>query len=87
MRRKLDLAISLIANSLIIFLDEPTTGLDLHSRREPWNIVRRLADNGVTILLTTLYLDEAGLFADTAAVLHNGVIVEEQRHSTICLCN
>jgi len=77
MRRKLDLAISLIANPAIIFLDEPTTGLDPRSRRELWRIVKDLAQDGTTILLTTQYLDEADQLADTVAVLHNGVIVAE----------
>lgn len=77
MRRKLDLAISLIASPAIIFLDEPTTGLDPRSRRELWQIVKDLASEGTTILLTTQYLDEADQLADTVAVLHNGVIVAE----------
>lgn len=77
MRRKLDLAISLIANPAIIFLDEPTTGLDPRSRRELWEIVKDLASEGTTILLTTQYLDEADQLADTVAVLHNGAIVAE----------
>lgn len=77
MRRKLDLAISLIANPAIIFLDEPTTGLDPRSRRELWQIVKGLASEGATILLTTQYLDEADQLADTVAVLHNGIIVAE----------
>lgn len=77
MRRKLDLAISLIANPAIIFLDEPTTGLDPRSRRELWQIVKGLASEGTTILLTTQYLDEADQLADTVAVLHNGTIVAE----------
>jgi len=77
MRRKLDLAISLIANPSIIFLDEPTTGLDPRSRRELWQIVKGLASEGTTILLTTQYLDEADQLADTVAVLHNGIIVAE----------
>jgi len=77
MRRKLDLAISLIANPAIIFLDEPTTGLDPRSRRELWEIVKGLAKDGATILLTTQYLDEADQLADKVAVLHNGVIVAE----------
>lgn len=77
MRRKLDLAISLIANPAIIFLDEPTTGLDPRSRRELWEIVKSLAKDGATIFLTTQYLDEADQLADKVAVLHNGVIVAE----------
>lgn len=77
MRRKLDLAICLIANPSIIFLDEPTTGLDPRSRRELWRIVKDLANNGTTILLTTQYLDEADQLADTVAVIHAGKIVAE----------
>lgn len=83
MRRKLDLAISLIAKPSIIFLDEPTTGLDPRSRRELWNIVKDLAREGTTILLTTQYLDEADQLADTVAVLHNGIIVAEDTPSKL----
>lgn len=77
MRRKLDLATSLVAHPSIIFLDEPTTGLDPRSRRELWRLVQDLANDGTTILLTTQYLDEADQLADTVAVLHKGKIVAQ----------
>jgi ABC-2 type transport system ATP-binding protein len=75
MRRRLDLAASLIAAPPVIFLDEPTTGLDPRSRRALWGIVRGLADHGATILLTTQYLEEADALADEIAVLDHGQIV------------
>jgi ABC-2 type transport system ATP-binding protein len=75
MRRRLDLAMSLMGQPRIIFLDEPTTGLDPHSRREMWQVIRNLVADGVTIFLTTQYLEEADQLADRIAVLHNGKIV------------
>ncbi|WP_062993068.1 ABC transporter ATP-binding protein [Nocardia anaemiae] len=77
MRRRLDLAMSLMGRPRIIFLDEPTTGLDPRSRRELWQVIRRLVADGVTIFLTTQYLEEADQLADRIAVLHNGNIVAE----------
>jgi ABC-2 type transport system ATP-binding protein len=77
MRRRLDLAISLIARPELLFLDEPTTGLDPRSRDQLWSAVRGLADEGVTVLLTTQYLAEAERLADSVAVLHEGRIVAE----------
>ncbi|GGU61201.1 daunorubicin resistance protein DrrA family ABC transporter ATP-binding protein [Streptomyces albospinus] len=78
MRRKLDLAMTLVGNPRIIFLDEPTTGLDPRSRRTMWEIIRGLvADDGVTIFLTTQYLDEADQLADRIAVLDHGKLVAE----------
>ncbi|MEU9502167.1 ATP-binding cassette domain-containing protein [Streptomyces sp. NPDC048196] len=78
MRRKLDLAMTLVGNPRIIFLDEPTTGLDPRSRRTMWDIIRGLvADEGVTIFLTTQYLEEADQLADRIAVLDGGKIVAE----------
>ncbi len=77
MRRKLDLAMTLIGNPQIIFLDEPTTGLDPRSRRTMWNIIRELVADGVTIFLTTQYLDEADQLADRIAVLDQGHVVAE----------
>src|SRR5690606_35988614 len=59
MRRRLDLALSLVRNPMVVFLDEPTTGLDPRSRLELWSDIRALAEDGVTVLLTTQYLDEA----------------------------
>ena len=72
MRRKLDLAMTLVGNPQIIFLDEPTTGLDPRSRRTMWEIIRQLVADGVTIFLTTQYLDEADRLADRIAVLDQG---------------
>jgi ABC-2 type transport system ATP-binding protein len=77
MRRRLDLAMTLVGNPSVIFLDEPTTGLDPRSRRTMWQIIRELATDGVTILLTTQYLDEADELADYVAVLDHGRIVAE----------
>jgi ABC-2 type transport system ATP-binding protein len=77
MRRRLDLAMTLVAKPRLIFLDEPTTGLDPRSRRTMWKIVRELLGEGVTILLTTQYLDEADELADRIAVLDRGRIVAE----------
>jgi ABC-2 type transport system ATP-binding protein len=77
MRRKLDLAMTLVGDPQIIFLDEPTTGLDPRSRRTMWSIVRELVAGGVTIFLTTQYLDEADQLADRIAVLDRGRLVAE----------
>lgn len=77
MRRKLDLAMTLVGNPRIIFLDEPTTGLDPRSRRTMWDIVRQLVADGVTIFLTTQYLDEADRLADQIAVLDQGRLVAQ----------
>ena len=77
MRRRLDLAMTLVDQPRVIFLDEPTTGLDPRSRRAMWQITRQLAAAGVTILLTTQYLDEADQLADRIAVLDQGRIVAE----------
>lgn len=75
MRRRLDIAMSLIGNPQVIFLDEPTAGLDPEARSEVWDAVRELAEHGTTVLLTTQYLDEAEQLADRIAILHNGRIV------------
>ncbi|MBX7266426.1 ATP-binding cassette domain-containing protein [Micromonospora sp. Llam7] len=75
MRRKLDLAMTLVGNPDIIFLDEPTTGLDPRSRRTMWSIVRELVAEGTTIFLTTQYLEEADQLADQIAVLNEGRLV------------
>ena len=77
MRRRLDLAMTLVGSPRVIFLDEPTTGLDPQSRRTMWASIRRLVADGVTILLTTQYLDEADHLADRIAVLDHGRIVAE----------
>jgi ABC-2 type transport system ATP-binding protein len=75
MRRRLDIAMSLIGSPPVIFLDEPTTGLDPEGRTEVWQAVRELADGGTTVLLTTQYLDEAEQLADRIAILHQGRII------------
>ena len=76
MRRRLDIAMSLIGNPPIIFLDEPTTGLDPQARIEVWQTVKGLAKGGTTVLLTTQYLDEAEQLADRIAILHKGTIIQ-----------
>jgi ABC-2 type transport system ATP-binding protein len=75
MRRRLDIAMSLIGDPPVIFLDEPTTGLDPEARIEVWQVIQSLADNGTTVLLTTQYLDEAEKLADRIAILHQGTII------------
>jgi ABC-2 type transport system ATP-binding protein len=77
MRRRLDLAMTLVGSPRVIFLDEPTTGLDPRSRRTMWDSIRELVAGGVTIFLTTQYLDEADHLADRIAVLDHGRIVAE----------
>ncbi|WP_460889366.1 ABC transporter ATP-binding protein [Promicromonospora xylanilytica] len=75
MRRRLDIAMSLIGDPPVIFLDEPTTGLDPQARIEVWDAVKELARGGTTVLLTTQYLDEAEQLADRIAILHQGRII------------
>jgi ABC-2 type transport system ATP-binding protein len=75
MRRRLDIAMSLIGSPPVIFLDEPTTGLDPQSRIEVWHSIKELARRGTTVLLTTQYLDEAESLADRIAILHEGRII------------
>src|SRR6478735_3407741 len=75
MRRRLDLALSFVVAPEILFLDEPTPGLDTRSRRELWEVIRTLADAGTTVFLTTQYLEEADQLADRIAVLDGGRIV------------
>ncbi|WP_448623691.1 ATP-binding cassette domain-containing protein [Geodermatophilus sp. URMC 64] len=77
MRRRLDLAMTLLGEPRLIFLDEPTTGLDPRSRRELWQVVRELVADGVTVLLTTQYLEEADELADHVVLLDAGRIVAE----------
>jgi ABC-2 type transport system ATP-binding protein len=77
MRRKLDLAMTLVDRPEIIFLDEPTTGLDPRSRRTMWDIIRELVSDGVTIFLTTQYLEEADRLANRIAVLDRGQLVAQ----------
>ncbi|MQA97885.1 MAG: ATP-binding cassette domain-containing protein [Streptosporangiales bacterium] len=75
MRRRLDLAASLVGRPTVLYLDEPTTGLDPHSRNELWDIVRDLIGDGVTVLLTTQYLEEADQLADDIAVIDHGKVI------------
>jgi len=77
MRRRLDIAMSLIGDPAILFLDEPSTGLDPQARLEVWRTVRELAGRGTTVLLTTQYLEEAEHLADHIAILHEGRIIVE----------
>ncbi|WP_017578828.1 daunorubicin resistance protein DrrA family ABC transporter ATP-binding protein [Nocardiopsis valliformis] len=77
MRRRLDLAMTLMGGPRLIFLDEPTTGLDPRSRRDMWQIIRDLVADGVTVFLTTQYLEEADQLADRIAVLDHGRIVAQ----------
>jgi ABC-2 type transport system ATP-binding protein len=75
MRRRLDLAMSLVGTPPVLFLDEPTTGLDPEARLEVWNMVKELANGGITVFLTTQYLEEAEQLADHIAILHEGKII------------
>ncbi|MFJ5274351.1 ATP-binding cassette domain-containing protein [Streptomyces sp. NPDC088358] len=77
MKRRLDIAMTLVGSPRIIFLDEPTTGLDPRARHNMWQIIRALVSDGVTVFLTTQYLDEADELADRIALLHDGKIVAE----------
>lgn len=74
-KRRLDLALALTSRPEVLFLDEPTTGLDAEGRQETWELVRALRDNGTTVLLTTHYLEEAEALADRLAIMHQGRIV------------
>lgn len=75
MRRRLDLAAGLVTTPEVLFVDEPTTGLDPQARREIWHAVRALADDGVTVLLTTQYLEEADELADDVVILRDGRVI------------
>ncbi|MEV6399570.1 ATP-binding cassette domain-containing protein [Streptomyces sp. NPDC051907] len=79
MRRRLDLAASLVGRPQVIYLDEPTTGLDPHARNEVWDVVRQLVNDGSTVLLTTQYLEEADQLADSITVVDRGRVVAEGR--------
>ncbi|WP_211658997.1 ABC transporter ATP-binding protein [Phytoactinopolyspora halophila] len=76
-RRRLDLALAVLGRPEVLFLDEPTTGLDPESRQNTWRLVRRLLEGGTSVLLTTHYLDEAETLADRLAIMHEGRIVRE----------
>ncbi|NGZ76640.1 ABC transporter ATP-binding protein [Saccharibacillus alkalitolerans] len=77
MRRRLDIAMSLTGSPAIVFLDEPTTGLDPEARLEVWKLVKQLAESGTTVFLTTQYLEEAEQLADRIAILHQGRIIAD----------
>jgi len=83
MRRRLDLALSLVFPAPVVILDEPTTGLDPRSRNALWTAIRELADEGTTVLLTTQYLEEADQLADRVALLHRGALVAEGAPDTL----
>src|SRR4029077_11726902 len=77
MRRRLDLAAALVAKPPVLFLDEPTTGLDPRSRLTMWEVIESLVSEGTTVLLTTQYLDEADRLADRIAVVDHGVVIAQ----------
>jgi ABC-type multidrug transport system ATPase subunit len=77
MRRRLDVAASLVQKPPVLFLDEPTTGLDLQSRQELWNTIRTLVKEGTTVILTTQYLEEADQLADDLVVIDHGRIIAQ----------
>jgi daunorubicin/doxorubicin transport system ATP-binding protein len=77
MRRRLDIAASIIVTPDLLFLDEPTTGLDPHSRNQVWDFIRTIVRGGTTVLLTTQYLDEADQLADRIAVIDRGKVIAE----------
>jgi ABC-2 type transport system ATP-binding protein len=83
MKRRLDLALALVHDPMILFLDEPTTGLDPQSRAALWDEVRRLAEEGVTVFLTTQYLEEADVLADRVGIIDHGKIVAEGTPSAL----
>ncbi len=83
MRRRLDLAAALVHRPPVLFLDEPTTGLDPHSRRELWGVIEELVGEGTTLLLTTQYLEEADRLADRIAVIDDGRVIAEGTSSEL----
>jgi ABC-2 type transport system ATP-binding protein len=82
-RRRVDVALGIIGNPELVFLDEPTTGFDPEARRQFWGLIKSLAEEGTTILLTTHYLDEAEALADRVAVIARGQIVAEGTPQTL----
>ena len=77
MRRRLDIAMSLMGKSPVVFLDEPTTGLDPQNRLAMWDIIKSMTNTGITVFLTTQYLDEAEYLADHVTILHEGTIIAD----------
>ena len=86
MKRRLDLGLSLVNSPEVLFLDEPTTGLDPGSRRVLWDEIKRLRDSGVTIILTTQYLEEADELADRIAIIDEGLVVAEGTSDELKAC-
>ncbi len=82
-RRRLDVALGVIGNPELLFLDEPTTGFDPEARRQFWTLIEDLKSRGVTILLTTHYLDEAEVLADRVAIIASGRVVADQTPSSL----
>lgn len=83
MQRRLDIAMSLVGDPQVVFLDEPTTGLDPAGRREVWRVVQALSGSGTTIVLTTQHMEEAAALADHIAVLHDGRVTVQGGHQAI----
>jgi daunorubicin resistance ABC transporter ATP-binding subunit len=83
MRRRLDIGAALVPRPPVLFLDEPTTGLDLHSRNELWEMIRELVHDGTTVLLTTQYLEEADRLADRVAVIDHGDVIANDAPSVL----
>lgn len=83
MRRRLDVAAALVQRPPVLFLDEPTTGLDIQSRAQLWEVIHELVDEGSTVLLTTQYLEEADRLADRIAVVDNGLVVANDTASAL----
>jgi ABC-2 type transport system ATP-binding protein len=83
MRRRLDIAAALVPRPPVLFLDEPTTGLDLHSRNELWDMIRELVGDGTTVLLTTQYLEEADRLAQRVAVIDHGRVIANDAPSAL----
>jgi ABC-2 type transport system ATP-binding protein len=83
MRRRLDVAAALVPRPPVLFLDEPTTGLDLHSRNALWSMIRELVDEGTTVLLTTQYLEEADRLAERVAVIDHGHVIANDAPSVL----
>ncbi len=82
-KRRVQFAVALVGQPDVLFLDEPTTGLDQEARQDVWRNIRRLADSGTTVILTTHYLEEADALADRIVVIHDGQVIADDAASTI----